>query len=238
MWPSTSLRTGARRASASRRAHAPPLRTDARARRPHVRARARSELAAFYTRINGGGGGEKQLEVVFASSDRSAAEFQSYFGHMPWTALPHGDARIAALSAKYRVRGIPSLVLLDGATGETVCADARARVGEVRTCAAAPPPPHTHTLPPTPPVGFDLCHKYILYLYLYLYFGARTRVAPSTCVCLSVRLRACVRARGGLAFSCLLALRAWVRVRAFTAAGRRTRRARRSRGSPSPCSIS
>lgn len=60
------------------------------------------------------------FEVVFASSDRSAGEFEEYFGAMPWLALPHGDKRIEELSEHFEVEGIPSLVGLDLATGEVV----------------------------------------------------------------------------------------------------------------------
>ena len=62
------------------------------------------------------------------SSDRGAAEFASYYAEMPWLAVPFEDAEArAALSAKYGVRGIPMLVLLDK-TGAVVTKNARAKV--------------------------------------------------------------------------------------------------------------
>jgi nucleoredoxin len=68
------------------------------------------------------------VEVVFVSSDRGAAEFASYYAEMPWLAVPFEDAEArAALSAKYGVRGIPTLVLLDK-TGAVVTKNARAKV--------------------------------------------------------------------------------------------------------------
>jgi nucleoredoxin len=43
---------------------------------------------------------------------------------MPWMALPFESREIkAALSKKYKVKGIPSLVLLDAATAATVSLD-------------------------------------------------------------------------------------------------------------------
>jgi len=56
-------------------------------------------------------------------------QFQEYFATMPWLAIPPGDKRKAALSARFEVEGIPSLVFIDGATGETINANGRAAVG-------------------------------------------------------------------------------------------------------------
>ena len=53
----------------------------------------------------------KDFEVVFVSSDRDDASFLEYYGEMPWLALPLRDrARAAALSDKFKVSGIPTLV--------------------------------------------------------------------------------------------------------------------------------
>jgi len=71
----------------------------------------------------------KELEVVFVSSDKDMSQFQEYFATMPWLAIPPGDKRKGALSTRYEVQGIPTLVLIDGATGETINADGRSAVG-------------------------------------------------------------------------------------------------------------
>jgi len=56
----------------------------------------------------------KNWEVVFCSSDRDDNAFKSYFKEMPWLALPYKlRAEKEALSNKYGVRGIPTLVLLN-----------------------------------------------------------------------------------------------------------------------------
>jgi nucleoredoxin len=56
----------------------------------------------------------KKFEVVFISADNSEAEFNEYFAEHPWTAIPLGHAAADALNKKFKVQGIPSLVLLNG----------------------------------------------------------------------------------------------------------------------------
>lgn len=57
---------------------------------------------------------EKPFEIVFVSSDRDQAAFDSYHAEQPWLALPYAnrDGK-AALSSRFDVSGIPSLVILD-----------------------------------------------------------------------------------------------------------------------------
>jgi nucleoredoxin len=54
-----------------------------------------------------------EMPIIFGSSDRDLAAFEEYFATMPWHAFPHGDSRIESLKAKYKVSGIPWLVVLD-----------------------------------------------------------------------------------------------------------------------------
>lgn len=57
----------------------------------------------------------KGLEVVFVSSDRDQKAFDDYYAEQPWVALPYDQREMkAALSKKFKVQGIPSLVILDG----------------------------------------------------------------------------------------------------------------------------
>lgn len=70
-------------------------------------------LSGCYEAVRKAGG---DFEVVFVSADRDEASFKGYFGQMPWTALPYGDARIDALNSIFEVEGIPTLILLDGTT--------------------------------------------------------------------------------------------------------------------------
>lgn len=68
------------------------------------------------------------MEIVYISSDRDLDSFESYFGKMPWTAIPT-DAEAAktkqALATAMKVRGIPSLIALDVVTGHFITDGAR-----------------------------------------------------------------------------------------------------------------
>jgi len=60
-------------------------------------------------------GKKDQTAVVFVSSDRDEAAFAEYYGEMSFMALPFANRSAKEeLSTKYGVRGIPTLVLLDG----------------------------------------------------------------------------------------------------------------------------
>merc|ERR1719169_144191 len=73
---------------------------------------------------------DKGMRIVFVSSDRDEASFESYYGEQPWMALPFADRDAKArLSKKFKVSGIPSLVIVD-ANGETISTDGRALVSK------------------------------------------------------------------------------------------------------------
>lgn len=77
------------------------------------------------------------LEIVFVSSDRDAASFNSYYNSMPWMALPM-DGNYAhykqLLSTTYGVRGIPSLVVLDAMSGQIVVGADSSRREVMQAC--------------------------------------------------------------------------------------------------------
>merc|ERR1711939_646031 len=81
------------------------------------------QLGKFYDSIKD----TKNFEIIFVSSDRDASQFKEYYDEQDaWAALPFKDrATKNALSKKYKVRGIPTLVILDGKTGETITLDGR-----------------------------------------------------------------------------------------------------------------
>merc|ERR1712054_322400 len=85
------------------------------------------ELAKIYNGLRAGG---KKFEIVFASSDQDAASFDEYYAEMPWLALPYAnrDAK-EALSKKFKVQGIPTLVILDS-DGNVITTDGRSAVTE------------------------------------------------------------------------------------------------------------
>ena len=66
-------------------------------------------LGKFYDQIKD----TKNFEIIFVSSDRDASQFKEYYDEQAaWAALPFKDrATKNALSKKYKVRGIPTLVL-------------------------------------------------------------------------------------------------------------------------------
>lgn len=75
------------------------------------------------------------------SSDRDEAAFDSYWGEQPWTALPFAAReQKGALSKKFKVQGIPTLVLLDGKTGKTLTVDGREVLSDDPEGAAFPWP--------------------------------------------------------------------------------------------------
>jgi len=67
----------------------------------------------------------KGMKIVFVSSDNDDSSFQEYYNEMPWAALPFSKPDLkTALSTKYEVSGIPSLVILDP-SGATITKDGR-----------------------------------------------------------------------------------------------------------------
>ena len=70
----------------------------------------------------------KGLEIIFVSSDRDAASFKEYYETMPWLAIPNGDPRKSKLSSLFNVEGIPSFVIVDASTGETINGNARGKI--------------------------------------------------------------------------------------------------------------
>jgi nucleoredoxin len=93
-----------------------------------------SDIAAFtpllsqiYQELKAKG---KPFEIVFVSSDRDEASFTEYHHSMPWLAVPFQDrATKNALSQKFGVSGIPTLVLLDE-EGKTITQNGRSLIYE------------------------------------------------------------------------------------------------------------
>lgn len=82
---------------------------------------------------------DKGMKVVFVSSDHDQAAFDEYFKEMPWLALPYENrAAKDALSKKFKVQGIPTLVMLD-ASGTLITDKARSKLGNPEAYPWAPP---------------------------------------------------------------------------------------------------
>jgi len=68
------------------------------------------------------------FEIIFVSSDRDQDSFNEYWGEMPWLALSFEHSEVKSkLSKKYKVQGIPTLVVLDG-SANTITVDGRNKV--------------------------------------------------------------------------------------------------------------
>jgi len=88
------------------------------------------QLAKLYTTYKGAG---KNFEIVFASSDRDEKAFSEYFAEMPWLAIPYSERECKEkLSKKFKVKGIPTLVILD-TDGSVITTDGRSAVTEDAT---------------------------------------------------------------------------------------------------------
>ena len=71
-----------------------------------------------------------KFEIVWVSRCRDMDSFGQYFTHMNWLAMPPEEAmgqRGQMLSDKYKVKGIPSLVLLDE-VGNVITVDGRNKI--------------------------------------------------------------------------------------------------------------
>jgi len=83
------------------------------------------ELVNFYKDIKAK---NKSFEIVFVSSDKSQGAFDEYYAEMPWLALPYDKRDLKSkLSSKYKVNGIPTLVILDS-SGNVITKNGRERV--------------------------------------------------------------------------------------------------------------
>jgi nucleoredoxin len=83
-------------------------------------------LAEFYNDVQAEDADE--LEIIFVSSDSDMKSFLDYYGEMPWSSAEYDGERTQQISSEYDVKGIPTFVVLDGATGKTLDADARSTV--------------------------------------------------------------------------------------------------------------
>jgi len=76
------------------------------------------KLATIYNEIKEA---EKDFEIVFVSWDRDEDSFKNYHKEQPWLAVPYSNAEgKTTLNEKYEVNGIPTLILLEADTGNTI----------------------------------------------------------------------------------------------------------------------
>jgi len=81
------------------------------------------KLCSNYTALKEAG---KKIEFIFLSSDEDEEAFNEYHGSMTFPALPFDQSDMKEeFSAKYGVRGIPCLVLVNAKTGDLITKDGR-----------------------------------------------------------------------------------------------------------------
>lgn len=71
------------------------------------------KLAAYYNKVKET---TDNFEIIFVSSDRDQGAFDGYYAEHPWLALPFSERDMkGTLSSKFKVQGIPTLVLINPA---------------------------------------------------------------------------------------------------------------------------
>ncbi|CAG9322558.1 unnamed protein product [Blepharisma stoltei] len=69
------------------------------------------KLGLFYDSVNSA---HKQVEIVYVSGDRTPEQFAEYYDEMPWLAVPYSESATRnELAQRFRVQGIPSLMLIN-----------------------------------------------------------------------------------------------------------------------------
>ena len=72
---------------------------------------------------------EKKFEIIFVSSDEDKESFDEYYKDMPWLKLDHqAQDKKDELDEKFGVSGIPTLILLNGHSGDIISKDARKKI--------------------------------------------------------------------------------------------------------------
>ncbi|CAF1493465.1 unnamed protein product [Rotaria sordida] len=72
---------------------------------------------------------DKNFEIIFISSDNDEESFNEYYEHMPWLTLDFKESdKKAEIENKFDITGIPTLILLDGDSGDIICPDADERI--------------------------------------------------------------------------------------------------------------
>ena len=72
----------------------------------------------------------KKFEIVWVSQDQTQEEFVAYYQKMPWLAVAVENVQkcLDATTNRFKLRGIPHLVILDGYDATVYTLDGRAKV--------------------------------------------------------------------------------------------------------------
>lgn len=68
------------------------------------------------------------MELVFCSLDKDEESYGNYVSDMPWLCLPFGSKESETLATKYKARGIPHLVVVNGEDGSVITMDGTSEV--------------------------------------------------------------------------------------------------------------
>ncbi|CAF0979440.1 unnamed protein product [Adineta steineri] len=83
------------------------------------------KLAKFYEQYSE----EKNFEIIFIGSDDDEESFDEYYEKMPWLRLDFQQRKkVEELKKKFDIDGIPTLLLLEGESGDVICADATDKI--------------------------------------------------------------------------------------------------------------
>ncbi|XP_071108207.1 nucleoredoxin-like [Haliotis cracherodii] len=78
------------------------------------------QLLAFYNHVTSTKH-DGALQIVFLSSDEEKEDFDEYFSTMPWLAVDFKDREAEArVSKHFQIVGLPTLILIDGASGNVI----------------------------------------------------------------------------------------------------------------------
>lgn len=70
----------------------------------------------------------KDFEIVFVGCDKEEVKFKEYFAEMPWLALPFPNNKNGKVSQKFKCKGIPYLVIIDGKTTEILTTNGKSAI--------------------------------------------------------------------------------------------------------------
>ncbi|CAN6485071.1 unnamed protein product [Victoria cruziana] len=84
-------------------------------------------LISVYGKIKHAMGTKDVFEIVFVSSDRDEAAFESYYEVMPWLAVPFNDEKTRTLVKYFDVTRIPCLIII-GPDGKSVTREGRSLI--------------------------------------------------------------------------------------------------------------
>lgn len=82
-------------------------------------------FATMYTNTRAAG---KAFEVIYVSHDQSQQDFEEYWGHMPWLALPFKHEAQKGLGELMSYSGIPTVYLVEAASCKVITGEFRRTV--------------------------------------------------------------------------------------------------------------